>query len=101
VTFDLLGHLHQHVDLALLRAALGHPGQYAPHPAHTFAAWCALATAFVLIKIRNAGHRTNDIRRLIHHDDRSRAERGFFVAATVEIHDEGVGLILPSGDERH
>src|SRR5215475_15449450 len=59
MTLDLLCHLHQHVDLALLRAAIRHTGQYAPHPSHALAAWRALAAAFMLVEIRDAGHRTD------------------------------------------
>src|SRR3954463_15067217 len=45
VTLDLLGHVHQHVDLAPVRAAFGHAHQHAPHPAHALAARRALAAA--------------------------------------------------------
>src|SRR4051812_27004554 len=49
VPLDLLGHVHQHADLALVRAAFGHAHQHAPHPAHAFAARRALAAALVLV----------------------------------------------------
>src|SRR5208337_5509013 len=48
VAFDLLRHIEQHVDFALLRAALGHPADHAPHPARAFAAGRALTAALVL-----------------------------------------------------
>src|SRR5207302_10232059 len=51
VALDLLGHCHQHVDLALVGAALGHAGEHAPHPAHTLAAGGALAAALMLVEI--------------------------------------------------
>src|SRR6478672_2282392 len=55
VALDLLGDVEQHVDLALLGAAVGHAGEHAPHPAHAFAARRALAAALVLVEIRDAG----------------------------------------------
>src|SRR3954467_2980231 len=51
VPLDLLGHVHQHVDLAPVRAAFGHAHQHAPHPAHALAARRALAAALVLVEI--------------------------------------------------
>src|SRR5215471_5024826 len=45
VALDLLRHLEQHVDLALVRAARGHAGEHPPHPAHALAARRALAAA--------------------------------------------------------
>src|ERR1700730_12353735 len=51
VTLDLLCDLHQHIDLALLCAAFRHARQHTPHPAHAFAARCALTAAFVLVEI--------------------------------------------------
>jgi hypothetical protein len=46
--FDLLGHVEQHVDLALLGAAFDHALHNAHHPAGAFAARRALAAALVL-----------------------------------------------------
>src|ERR1700748_3383826 len=43
VALYLLGDLQQHIDLALVGAAIGHARQHAPHPACTLAARCALA----------------------------------------------------------
>src|SRR3954470_23116022 len=37
VAFDLFCDLEQHVDLALVGAAVGHAGQNAPHPPRAFA----------------------------------------------------------------
>src|SRR6202158_1040268 len=54
VALDLLGHVHQHADLAPLRAAFRHAGEHAPHPADAFAAGRALTAALVLVKIRDA-----------------------------------------------
>src|SRR5271166_715585 len=61
VAFDLLSHIEQHVDLALLRAALGHPADHAPHPARAFAAGRALTAALVLVEVRQARDRTDDV----------------------------------------
>src|SRR6478735_350221 len=33
VALDLIGHVEQHVDLALLGATIRHPGEHPPHPA--------------------------------------------------------------------
>src|SRR5262245_61030612 len=63
VALDLGRDLHQHVDLALVGAALRHAGQHAPHPAHTLAAGRALAAALVLVEIRDAGERADDVGR--------------------------------------
>src|SRR5882757_8897873 len=57
VALDLFCHFQQHVDLALVGAALGHPGQDPPHPSRALAAWRALAAAFVLVEIGNARDR--------------------------------------------
>src|SRR6476661_11227060 len=51
VALDLLGDFQQHIDLALVGAALGHPGQDPPHPAGALAARRALAAALVLVEI--------------------------------------------------
>src|ERR1700681_1487294 len=54
VTLDLFCHFQQHVDLALVGAALSHPGQDPPHPPRALAARRALAAALVLVEIGNA-----------------------------------------------
>src|SRR6185437_14963091 len=101
VTFDLLGHLHQHVDLALLRATFTHAGEHPPHPAHALAARRALAAAFVLVEIGDARHCPYDVGRFVHHNHRGGAERGFLVTAAVEIHQQAVGLIGARRHQRH
>src|SRR5207237_3997377 len=60
VTLDLRRHLHQHIDLALLRSAFRHAREYPPHPAHAFAARRALAAALMLVEIGNARHGAHD-----------------------------------------
>ena len=74
VALDLLGNVEQHVDLALVRAALGHAADHAPHPARALAARRALAAALVLVEIAEPGDGADDVGRLVHHDDRRRAE---------------------------
>src|SRR6185437_7834633 len=86
VTLDLLGDLQQHVDLALMGAALGHAGQHPPHPAGSFAAWRALAAALMLVAIGDAGDRPDQVGRLVHHDDSRGAKAGAQLAQAVEIH---------------
>src|SRR5690606_8662048 len=68
VTFDLLGHREQHVDLALLGAALDHAFHDAHHPAGAFTARRALATALMLEESRDAPDRPDDIGVLVHDD---------------------------------
>src|SRR5437764_9937780 len=76
VTLDLLCHCQQHVDLALVGAALGHPSQHPPHPPRSFAAWRALAATLVLVEIGNPRDRPDQIGRFVHHDNRGGAEAG-------------------------
>src|SRR5690348_9673378 len=61
VAFDLRCDLKQHVDLALLRAALGHTREHAPHPTRSFAARRALAAALVLVEISDPGDRADQV----------------------------------------
>src|SRR5262245_50397910 len=51
VTFHLVCHFQQHIDLALLRPALRHPREHAPHPAGSLPTGRALAAAFVLVEV--------------------------------------------------
>src|SRR5208337_5074652 len=57
VAFDLLGHIPQGIDFALVGAAFRHALEQAPHPAHALAARRALAAALVLIEIGDTRHR--------------------------------------------
>src|SRR5207344_2156549 len=93
VTFDLGGDFHQHVDFALVRTAFRHAGEHPPHPTHALPARRALAAALVLVEIRDARHRTNDVGRPVHDDHGRSAERGFVLPATVEIHQQAVAFI--------
>ena len=101
VTFDLLGHVEQHVDFFFLRAAVRHAGEHPPHPAHALAARRALAAALVLVEIRDARHRADDVGRLVHHDHRGGAERRLVLGAAVEIHLEVVAAGRSGRNERH
>src|SRR5215470_6234245 len=56
MALDLGRDLHQHVDLALVRAAFRHAAEHPPHPTHALAAGRALAAALVLVEIRDPGH---------------------------------------------
>src|SRR5262245_44551000 len=99
VALDLGRDFHQHVDLALVRAAFRHAGEHAPHPAHALPAGRALAAALVLVEVRDAGHGADDVGRLVHDDHRRGAERGFVLAAAVEIHEQVLAFMRR--DERH
>src|SRR3984885_874786 len=101
VAFDLGCDFPEHVDLALLRAAFGHAVEHAPHPAHALAARRALAAALVLVKVGDARHRPHDVDALVHDDHGGGAERGFLLAAAVEIHQQRVGLVGTGRNERH
>src|SRR5262245_18114523 len=61
VALDLGRDLHQHVDLALVRATFRHAAEHPPHPTHALAAGRALAAALVLVEIRDAGHGADDV----------------------------------------
>src|SRR5262245_5109044 len=99
MALDLGGDLHEHVDLALVGTAFGHAGEDAPHPAHALAARCALATALVLVEIRDPRHGADNIGRFVHHNHSGGAERGLELAAAVEIHEQMLTLVR--GDHRH
>ena len=96
---DLLGHVEQHVDLALLRAPDDHALHDAPHPARPFAAGRALAAAFVTVEIGDARNRLHDVGRLVHDDDRCRAEARLEVSKAVEVHRRVDDLV--SRHQRH
>src|SRR5262245_65234540 len=64
VSLDLGRDFHQHVDLALVRAAFRHAAEHPPHPTHALAAGRALAAALVLVEVRDAGHGSDDVGRL-------------------------------------
>src|SRR5215831_12655875 len=99
VALDLGRDLHQHVDLALVRAAFRHAAEHPPHPTHAFAAGRALAAALVLVEIRDPSHGADDIGRFVHHDHSGRAERGFELPGAVEIHEQM--LAVAGRDQRH
>src|SRR5215472_1992246 len=90
VSLDLEGDVEQHVDLGDFRLTLHHPLHHAPHPAGAFATRRALAAAFVLVELRERRDRFDDIGRLVHDDDRRRAEAALHLAQRVEIHEHGV-----------
>src|SRR5205823_11493745 len=86
MAFDLLGALQEHVDLTLMGAALGHTGQYPPHPSRSLAAGRALAAALMLVKIGDPRDRLDQVGRFVHDDDSGGSEAGTQLAETVEIH---------------
>ena len=99
VTFDLFGHVEQHVDLFRLRIAAHQTVHYAHHPAGSFAAWRTLTAGFVLVELRQTPDRLDHIGGVIHHDDRRRPEARALFAQVVEIHDRVAHLC--TGDHRH
>src|SRR3546814_8523099 len=64
VALDLLGDLEQRIDLARLGVAGTQPFHHAPHPAGAFATRGALAATLVLVKMRDATDRADDVGRL-------------------------------------
>src|SRR6516165_6268978 len=99
VALDLGCDFHQHVDLALVRAAFRHAAEHPPHPTHALAAGRALATALVFVEVRDAGHGADDIGRFVHHDHGRGAEGGFELPGAVEIHEQV--LAVAGRDQRH
>ena len=88
-------------------AAVRHAVERLAHPERTFAARRALAAAFVLVELRQAPDRLDDIGRLIHHDHRRRAKARLRAAQPIEIHDRIFALRCvqhrhgrPTGDHR-
>src|SRR5688572_14368945 len=79
VTLYLLGDVFQRVDLLDARVARHHAFHHAPHPAGALAARRALAAALVLVEVAEPRDRLNDIGRLVHDDDRRRAEARLLV----------------------
>ena len=88
VAFDLFGDFQEHVDLALVGAALDHAVEHPPHPAGAFAARRALAAALMLEEVADARDRRDHVGRLVHHDDAGGAERRLHGTGAVEIHDQ-------------
>src|SRR3954452_2201969 len=86
VALDLGRDLQEHVDLAPLRSPLGHAGEDAPHPAGALAAGGALAARLVLVEIRDAGDRADDVGRAVEYDHGRGAKSAFEVAQGVEVH---------------
>src|SRR5262245_49377811 len=64
VAFHLRSDVEQRVDFRGLALALRHALEHAPHPAGAFAARRALATALVLVEVRDTGDRLHDVGRL-------------------------------------
>ena len=87
---DLPRHRLQRVDLIDRRTTLHHAVHHPHHPARSFAARRALPAAFMLVELAEPGDRLDDVGRLVHHDNRRRAETRLHFAQTVEIHQDGV-----------
>ena len=85
VAFDLLGHVEQQIDLALLRLAALQALQHAPHPAAALAAGRALAAALVLVEVGDAPDGGDDVGRLVHDDDGRRAHARLELGQRIEI----------------
>src|SRR5476651_2203070 len=90
VTLDLLGDVVQRIDLLNSRVARDHAFHYAPYPAEPFAAGRALATALVLVEVGQTSDRLDDVGRLVHDDNRCRAEAALLVLQRVEVHQDRV-----------
>src|SRR5690606_1244585 len=93
MSLDLLGNIEQHVDLALVRLSSHQPFHDTPHPAGSLATGRALAAALVLEEVGQSRNRLNDVRRLVHDDHGSRAERRFQFAHAFKIY-RGVEHVL-------
>src|SRR5690606_27347709 len=87
VTLDLLGHLEQHVDFALLSATLDHAFHDSHHPACALAARRALTAALVLEEGRDAPDGFDNVGGLVHDNHAAGAEARLLVPHAVKIHD--------------
>ena len=91
VAFNLLGHFKQGVDFGHISLAFAQPLHHTPHPARAFAAWGALAAAFMLIEIAEPRNGADDIGRFVHDNDcrraKARAERLQAIKIHWRVHD--------------
>src|SRR3954453_9953096 len=73
VTFDLVGDIHQHVEILFAAFACEDSLQHAIHPAGTFPAWRTLTAGLRVVEARNTLEHTDHARRYIHDDHGTRA----------------------------
>src|SRR5688572_23521494 len=74
VTLDLVGHIHQHVQIVLAALAGEDSLDEAIHPASTLAARRALPAGLGVVEARDALQYAYHAGGLVHHDHRTRAE---------------------------
>ena len=94
VTFDLLGDIPEHIDFLNLGVSGDHAGHHPIDPAHAFTARRTLTATLMPVEMAQTGNRLDDIGRLVHHDDRRRAQPGFVFTQGVKIHQDVVTDIL-------
>mmetsp|Transcript_7723 Transcript_7723/g.47889 ORF Transcript_7723/g.47889 Transcript_7723/m.47889 type:complete len:475 (-) Transcript_7723:181-1605(-) len=99
VPFNLFGDLLEHVDLFQPCVALFHPLHDVPEPPGALPAGRALATGFVLVKIREPGNGIHHVCRLVHHNDRGRAQTRLLRLEIVKVHERRVAHRL--GEQRY
>lgn len=101
VSLDLLRDLPEHVDFFWPSIAADESGHDLVHPADTLAARRALSTALVFVEGDQSGDGLDDVRRLVHDDDRGCSERGLASDETVKVHDGlGADVLWDDGSGR-
>ena len=99
VAFDLVRDFFEKIDLRDLRPAFDQAVHHPGHPAGAFSAGRALSTTFMHVELGQSSDRLDDIRRLVHDDDRRGSQARLDVLQRVEIHQHRVTDRL--GNHRH
>src|SRR6185503_1609798 len=86
VAFDLVRDVHQHVELLLASLAALDAADHAIHPAGSFATRRALSARLRIVEAGDALQHAYHAGRLVHDDDRARAERRSGGAHGVVVH---------------
>src|SRR5665213_212380 len=71
---DVVAKIEQEVDVFHTTAAVFHAVHRALDPTGSLATWSALPAGLAREELGNSPRRSHDARRLVHHDDRTRAE---------------------------
>ena len=87
-------YLPQHVDLLEPRVPGPHPLHQRVEPARPLPAGRALPARLVLVKVRQPRDRVDDVGRLVHDDDRGRAEPRLRLLERVKVHEHVVADVL-------
>lgn len=86
MTFDLLRKFLNHVNLSSLCLTLFEPLHHLGRPGTAFSTRRALPATLVLVKLAQPGDHPDHVGRLVHDDDRGRAQAGLAVLEGVKVH---------------